>query len=349
LIPLFKRSRYTIGLDIGSGLVKAAVVDHSGDVPRLTRLASRPLRSDAIVDGEIMDPPRVAATIRGVVEDLDIRGRSVVTAVGGRDVIVKKVRLPRTTAADARETLRFESAQYIPFGAENVQIDFQILDPAGEGPQMEVLLVAAKRELVNQRMALIADAGLSAAVVDVDAFALFNALEFNYPAASRGSAALVNVGHEVTTVVVHQDGIPVVSREVPFGSRQLTDDLRRSLGLSREEAESIIEARRAPTVEIEQRCYEKATELAVAVDRATAFLGIEGGGAGGVESIYLSGGGARIPRLLEAIADRTRARVEVINPVQRLDVAPEASAEVSGDTTAAMWMLPIGLALRSPV
>jgi type IV pilus assembly protein PilM len=344
---LFRRSRQTIGLDIGSGYVKAAVVDHSGDEPRLLRIASLPLVADAIVEGEIMDPPLVVDTIQAVMQTLGGNGRSIVTAVGGRDVIVKKIQMDRMAESDAREVIRWEAEQYVPFEMSNVQLDFQILDPEAPGLQMNVLLVAAKRELVDQRVMLLSDAGLNADVVDVDAFAIFNAFEYNYPAASRGIAALVNVGHEIATVIVYQEGVPMVTRDVPFGSKQLREELRRMHGLSADEAEAVIQGRVSRDPNIDRLLYERGADMALAVERATAFLGADGGAAQ-LGAVYLSGGGARIPRLQDAISDRLRVRIETVNPLQRLDVAPEAMADVPEEEAAPMWMLPIGLALRTP-
>lgn len=346
-MALFRRSKQTIGLDIGSGYVKAAVVDHSAEEPRLLRIASLPLVADAIVEGEIIDPPLVVDTIQAVMQTLGGGGRSVVTAVGGRDVIVKKIQMDRMPESDAREVIRWEAEQYVPFEMSNVQLDFQILDPEAAGLQMSVLLVAAKRDLIDQRMMLLSDAGLAAEVVDVDAFAIFNAFEYNYPAASRGISALVNVGHEIATVIVYQEGVPLVTRDVPFGSKQLREELRRMHGLSADEAEVVVQGNTARDPNIDRLLYERGSELALAVERATAFLGLDGGTAH-LGAVYLSGGGARIPRLQDAISDRLRVRIEIVNPLQRLDVAPEAMADVPAEDSAPMWMLPIGLALRTP-
>lgn len=347
-MPLFRRNKLTVGVDIGSGYVKAAVVDHSGDEPRLQRLASLPLVSDAIVEGEIMDPHLVVDTLQAVMQTLGIKTRNVATAVGGRDVIVKKIQMDRMSLGDAREVIRWEAEQYVPFDMENVQLDFQILDPADDGLQMSVLLVAAKRELVEQRMMLLADAGLHPTIVDVDAFALYNAFEYNYPTAARGVAALVNVGNEVSTIIVHQDGVPIVTRDIPFGSRHVREDLRRMHGLSSEEADSVVQGKTQRTENVDKRLYERGGELAVAIERATAFIGLDVTTGAGLGAVYLSGGGANVPRLQDAIADRLRVRIEVVNPLQRLDVAPDALGDIPGDNSAPMWMLPIGLALRVP-
>lgn len=347
-MALFKRSKQTVGIDIGSGQVKAAVVDHSGLEPQLVRVAALPLVSDAIVEGEIMDPTLVVDTLQAVMQTLGVRTRSVVTAVGGRDVIVKKIEMDRMPAADAREVIRWEAEQYVPFDMENVQLDFQILNPEEDGLQMEVLLVAAKRELIEQRLLLLSDAGLNATIVDVDAFALFNAFEYNYPSASRGMAALVDIGNEGSTVIVYQDGVPAVTRDVPFGVKHVREGLRRMHGLSAEEAEAVVTGRAAREETIDRMLYERGSELAVAVERAAAFFGVDGGLGAGLGAVYLTGGGANMPRLQDALADRLRVRIEIVNPLQRLDASPEAVADLPPDAATSIWMLPVGLALRLP-
>src|SRR5919206_3339202 len=177
----FGGKKTSVGLDIGSGIIKLVVVDHGGSEPELTKVATTEVAADAIVEGEVMDPGLVSEAIRGLFEAAGVKRKSVVTAVGGRDVIVKKIQMDRMKEADAREVIRWEAEQHVPFDMESVQLDFHILDPLDDGLQMDVLLVAAKRELVDQRVALLRDAGLSAAVVDVDACALQNAFEYNYP------------------------------------------------------------------------------------------------------------------------------------------------------------------------
>jgi type IV pilus assembly protein PilM len=347
MISFLRRPKSTIGLDIGSGFVKAAAISHAGPEPELTRVAYLPLVADAIVEGEIMDPSRVADTIRAVIGALGVPARQVVTAVGGRDVIIKKIQMDRMPEEDAREVIRWEAEQYVPFASDSVELDFQILDGNADGLQMEVLLVAAKRELVEQRMLLLQEAGLTASVVDVDAFALHNAFEYNYPDAARGVVAVVNVGHEISNILIQQDGVPTVTREVPFGSRQLKEDLRRMHGLSAEEAEAVVQGHSARAEEFRGLIAERSDELARGVERAAAFLAVDSAFSRGLGSIYLSGGGARIPHLAEALAARAHARIEIANPLQRLRVNPDATAHFPAEELAPMLMLPIGLALRS--
>jgi type IV pilus assembly protein PilM len=348
MLSFLRRNQVTVGLDIGSGSVKIAVVDHSGAVPELTHLGHMPLVSDAIVEGEIMDPHLVADTVKRLLADMGVEPKRVVTSVGGRDLIVKKIQMDRMKPEEAREVIRWEAEQYVPFDMENVQLDFQIMDPDGDGLQMDVLLVAAKRELVDQRLALLRDASVSPFLVDVDAFALHNAFEYNYPGAMEGTVALVNVGHEMSTVNVVADGVPVLTRDIPFGSRHLREDLRRLHGLNAEEADAVVQGRSPRQGEFKALLAEGSEELAIGIERAVAFLsmGTNGGGRS-VGLVYLCGGGARIPGMAEAIAERLRTRTEIANPFARLRVRAGAGALLPVDELAPMMMLPVGLALRS--
>ena len=149
---LFGRKKSTVGLDIGSGFVKLVEVDHSGDQPEVARVAMLPLAADAIVEGEVMDPGLVSETVQGLIEASGIKAKDIVTAVGGHDVIIKKIEMDRMKETDAREVIRWEAEQHVPFDIKSVELDFQILDPDDEELQMEVLLVAAKRELVDDKV-----------------------------------------------------------------------------------------------------------------------------------------------------------------------------------------------------
>src|SRR5881628_2347257 len=205
-MALFGRKKITVGLDIGSGLIKVAVVDHSKREPELVRVTVTPLLADAIVEGEVMDPGIVADAIKATLAAAGVKSTAVVTAVGGRDVIMKKSQIERVKEQQARELMRWEAEQHVPFDMESVELDFQILDPDGDGLEMKVLLVAAKRELIESKTRVLTDAGLDPAIVDVEAFALHNAFELNHPDAMNGVVGLLNIGHDVTNINILDDG-----------------------------------------------------------------------------------------------------------------------------------------------
>jgi type IV pilus assembly protein PilM len=341
---LFGRSKLSAGLDIGSGIVKLVVIDHSRPEPEIVQVATSPLVPDAIVEGEIMDPVLVAETVRAIIDGAGLKRRDVVSAVGGHDVIVKKIPMDRMSQSDAREVIRWEAEQHVPFDMENVQLDFQILDPDADSPQMAVLLVAAKREFVENRISLLGDAGLNPLMIDVDAFALHNAFERNYPDVREGMVALLNIGHETTNVNLISNGAPALVRDVPFGTRRLRESLQRERGLPVERAESVLQGQAEPEV-LRALLQERIDELAVGVERAAAFVMTQSGG-DGVSRVYLSGGGACVMGMVDAVAARMGVPAEVANPIQRIAVRPEVMEAVPMEQLAPMLMLPVGLALR---
>lgn len=344
-MALFGRKRTSIGLDIGSGLVKVAVIDHASSEPVLVRAAIVPLLADAIVDGDVMDPAIVAEAVQSALAAVDAPKGAVVTAVGGRDVIIKKIKTERAKESQARDLIRFEAEQHVPFDMNSVQLDFQILDPDSDASEMSVLLVAAKKELVASKLRLLADAGVDAAIVDVDAFALHNAFALNHPAAMYGVVALANVGHEVTHINVVDQGVPVLSREIAVGTRRFREDLQRERGLSMDQASALLEGYdRSP--HLEALFLTLGEELAGGIERAMAFLASGSRSAGLVDALYLCGGGSRIPGLAPWLATRLRVRVEHANPLANLRLRDGALGALVTDEVAPLLMLPIGLALR---
>ncbi|MGD8318988.1 MAG: type IV pilus assembly protein PilM [Gemmatimonadota bacterium] len=341
---LFGRKRTSTGLDIGSGFVKVVEVDHSGDQPEVTRVAMRPLLPDAIVEGEIMDYGLVSDTVQGLFQELGIKNAEVVTAIGGHDVIIKKIEMDRMKESDAREVIRWEAEQHVPFDIKSVELDFQILNPHEEGLQMEVLLVAAKRELVDNKVGLLQDAGINPRIIDVDAFALHNAFEFNHPDAMQGIIALVNVGHETTNVNILEDGVPILTRDIPFGSRRIREDLQRERGLTAEQAEDVVQARETVD-DLERFVDASADEIAVGIERASAFLMTREDGQT-LGKIFLSGGGARVPGMVQSLSRRMNVETHLVNPFERVPVRPDAARDISIDEAAPMLLLPLGLALR---
>ena len=291
-----------------------------------------------------MDPGIVGDAIRGLFASSGIKPKHVVTAVGGRDVIIKKISMDRMKETEAREVIRWEAEQHVPFDMDNVELDFQILDPDGEGLQMTVLLVAAKRELVENKVSLLTEAGLIPEIIDVDAFALHNAFEVNHPDAMQGMVGVLNIGHEVTNINILEDGIPILTRDLAIGTRKFREDLQRERGISAEDAEKLLQGfERSPT--LDPYVESRGEEMSVGIERAAAFLQQASRG-GGMSKIYMSGGGSRIPGLGEVLADRLRIPVEKANPVKNIRVKDGVFDTLPMDEVVPLLMLPVGLALR---
>jgi type IV pilus assembly protein PilM len=345
-MALFPRARTTVGLDIGSGFIKAVMINHASGQPVIEKVAIARVADDAIVEGEVMDPTLVADAVRDLLNRADIKTKDVAVAVGGRDVIIKKIQMDRMKEAEAREVIRWEADQHVPFDPENVELDFQILDPDGEGLQMQVLLVAAKRELVESKLSLLTEIGLEASIVDVEAFALHNAFERNYPEAMRGVVALANVGNETTTVNLLEDGVPVLTRDLPVGARRLREDLQRDKGMPAEAADRVVQGGELDPA-LAPHVATRGEELALGIERAAAFLQTSNRPVGALSRLYLTGGGSRIPGFSGVLADRLRVPVTQAHPLERIDIGSGAFGDLSVDEVAPLLMLAVGLALRT--
>jgi type IV pilus assembly protein PilM len=268
-----------------------------------------------------------------------------VTAVGGRDVIIKKIQIERVKEQQARELMRWEAEQHVPFDMESVELDFQILDPHDDGVEMSVLLVAAKRELIESKLRILTDAGLEPGMVDVDAFALHNAFEINYPEAMRGIVALVNIGHDVTNINILEEGVPILTRDITVGTRRFREDLQRERGISADEAQQLLQGYDR-SAHLDAVLESRGEEIAVGIERAAAFLASSSRTNSSVRAIYTCGGGARIPGLSDALADRLRLSVQQANPLTNLTIRDGALDSLVTDEVASLLMLPIGLAMR---
>jgi type IV pilus assembly protein PilM len=335
-----------VGLDIGSGLIKVVVMDHARGVPELVKVSVTPLLPDAIVEGEVMDPGLVADAIQRAMGAADTKATQVVTAVGGRDVIIKRLQTERVKEQQARELMRWEAEQHVP-DVDSVELDFQILDeedPSAE--EMSVLLVAAKRELVDAKLRILGEAGLAPSIVDVDAFALHNAFELNHPEAMRGAVVLVNVGNEITNVNVLDNGVPVLTRDLAVGTRRIQEDLQRQFALSADDAERMVRGYDR-TPQLDAVLESRGEEIATGIDRATGFLATSArGSTPQIRAVYICGGGSRVPGLVEVLGQRLDLKIEYANPLANLHVRDGALGHHGIDDLAPLLMLPVGLALR---
>jgi type IV pilus assembly protein PilM len=239
--------------------------------------------------------------------------------------------------------MRWEAEQHVP-DVESVELDFQILDGDRTSEDMNVLLVAAKRDLVDAKLRILSDAGVNPTIVDVDAFALHNAFEVNYPEAMKGFVGLVNIGNEVTNVNIMDNGVPILTRDLPLGTRRFNEDLQRQHGMAARDAEILIRGYdRSP--QLDAVLNARVEEIATGVERAAGFIAASRASTQ-LRAVYVCGGGSRTPGLAEILADRLRITVEHANPLARLNIRDGALESLTTDEVAPLLMLPIGLALR---
>src|SRR5829696_9845649 len=236
------KSKSIVGLDIGSSAVKAVELRPAGKGFRVAAVAIEPVPPDSIVDGAIIDGAAVADAIRRVFDNKAFKTKEVAASLSGSAVIVKKITLPVMTESELAESIYWEAEQYIPFDIQDVNLDYQILD-AGTGPDsrgsMEVLLVAAKKEKIGDYTGVIAQAGRTPVIVDVDAFALQNAFEVNYGLTPSQVVVLLNAGASAININILQGGQSVFARDVSLGGNTYTEAVQKELDLPFQAAEQL--------------------------------------------------------------------------------------------------------------
>jgi len=342
---MFGKKKSSVGLDIGSSAIKLAELEEAPDGMTLVKFGIAELLSEAIVDGEIMDRQAVVDTIRNLTETKAIKNKRVATAVSGRAVIVKKILMDRLSEEDAREAIYWEAEQHVPYDVNDVVLDFQILKTDVGPKQMQVLLVAAKKEMVNVHAELIKEAGLLPELIDVDAFAVQNALEANYDFTPEDVVTFVNIGAERTNVSIVKDGIPHFTKDLSLGGHTVAEALQREYGLSHDEALKALKGESEGTYNIPQFVQVACDDLVVTLDRALAYLKTSNE-AEGLTKIFISGGGSHLQGLKELLANKFNVPTEIANPVSRLNC--DSSLFEAGDPSkeAPVLTVAIGLALR---
>ncbi len=353
-LPFIKKKTSTIGLDIGSSLIKLVEIDHSGDVPRIVHFGFTPLLPEAIVEGEIMDRSLVIDGIRECFEQAGVLRNEVVSAVSGRAVIVKKVVMDKMAPEDAQEAIFWEAEQHVPFDIDDVCLDFQILHEDIGANQMEVLLVAAKKDMVNTHASLIRDAGLIPVIIDVDSFAVQNCFEMNREDVGEEEGkskvvSLINIGNDVTNINIIQNNSPHFTRDISVGSDNFTESVQKELGVDYNEGVRIISGNLGEQDgdKIKSIVRKSSGDLSMGIERSVSFLKAAGD-AEGIDEIVLSGGGARIPFLKDILAEKHGMEISIHNPFEGIDYEEGVFGEYEDklDEIAPLLTVGIGLALR---
>jgi type IV pilus assembly protein PilM len=348
-----RRAKPLVGVDIGSHAVKLVRLSLAGRRFQLLNLGVIPLPTDAVIDGTIAEASAIQESLRRLVTMEELSTRDVALGLSGHSVIVKKVRMARMTEDELASSMSYEAEQYIPFDVYDVNIDFQILQ-SGEArnerdPQMDVLLVAAKKGRVEELNRVAQAVQLRPIVVDVDMLALMNCFEFNYPDELRGRViSLVHVGASLMTVLILKDGLSAFQRDIALGGNQYTAALQKALGISREDAEGRkLGVAGDPHVSTDVLGVLRATteDVVTEIRRSFEFY-LGSAGDEPIEQVYLSGGCARMKGLGQLLSKSLRLPVELLDPFRQIDVPEKRFDPDFVRDLAPMAAVAVGLAMR---
>ncbi len=338
------RDRTIVGLDIGASSIKVVEIERRRGDMRLVNFGEAALEPDAIVDGEIMDRQAVVAAIRELFTSRRITPQRVVLGVHGRGVIVKKIVMDRIEASEAAEAVYWEAERHVSYDLNDLSLDFEILGVDVGPTQMQVLLVAAKRDLILNRAEIIEEAGLGVEAVDVNGFAVQNALEHSQSYTATEIVALLNIGADITNVNVVRGGVPLYTQDLALGGHTYLQSIQKAFHLSRAEVEKALQdtpARLDVRVQLEEFCGD----LSANIEKSLNYLRTSGE-ADHLDRVLVCGGGAQVTGVVAMLTHLQSVPVQVVDPLHGLSCARGLFAEGEAERIAPRLAVSLGLALR---
>lgn len=347
-------ARHCIGLDIGTSSIKLVQLKSSRRATSLQNFGIEPLPPGAIVDGAVANPEAVSQAISSLRKRIHLRGKDVALATSANSVIIRRLQIPSMQGPALAEQMEWEVKQNIPFKRDEVIVDYEVLVERTPDNQMEVVLVAAKREVVEQYVTAVKNAGLNPVIVDTDAFAIQNAVEQADGFGPTEVVAVINIGAKFSTLVLVQDGQPVFHRNLATGGDTFTEAIRHRLAVGADGAEAYkVGSAAAPGAaevvpqEVHRVLAQVSEQVSSEYQRTIDFyLGSAVGATLG--RVYVTGGSALVPQLPKAIQDRSGVPVSLFDPFSSVTVDAKRFDVDYLKANAPVATVAFGLSLRSP-
>jgi len=340
-----------VGVDIGATSIKICQLKESRKGWGLVRFGYFPLEPQTIVDRHIMNSSAVVDGLQHIFADSKIRQKEVALSVSGQSVISRKITVPIMTTAELSEQIQWEAENHIPFDIKDVNVDYEVLRRRPEAGQMDLLLVAAKRDEIDDYVQIARQAKLKPLIVDIDAFTIQNLFEYNRGLPPDQTFAIINIGATQASINIVSRGTSVFTRDIANGGNYLTEQIIKQLGVPYEQAEemkyqaaSSHAASGIPpkvTQVLEQVCDTIAGEIQRSLDFFLATSGEDR-----ISRLYLTGGTANVQQLSHAIERRSRVATEVIQPLERIDVDEKFVDRNLLSQRTAQLSVALGLAMR---
>jgi len=347
---MFASKKDIVGIDIGSSSVKIVRLRESRGTFHLESLGIMPLGAETIVDNTIMDSPAIIDTVSNLLGSMKVKTKRVATSISGHSVIIRKISLPVMTDAELESSIQWEAEQYIPFDISEVNIDFQILGPDAKDPaQMNVMLVAAKKDFVDDYTSIFTESGLEPVVMDIDCFAVENMFDYNYGFVEGEVVALIDLGANATSVNVLRGDTSVFTRDIQAGGNLLNEELQKRLGISSEEAERAkLGDRDVADVDpesVDEILSDAIENLVQEVQRSLDFFSATSN-EDRVSKIYLTGGVSGSDKAQSIIEDRLGISVERVDPFRNVTVNDKQFDKDYLEAIGPMFSVAAGLAMR---
>lgn len=338
-----------VGLDIGSSTIKLIEAEKKRGGWVVRNFSSVTLPEDTIVDGEIVNHAAVVEAIKNIVKESGSKAKLVCTSVAGSSVIIKHITIPKTNPRELEDQVYWEAEQYIPFDMNEISLDFEVVqEDMGDG-KMDILLVAAKKDFIDKRLATIKESGLEPEVLDVDVLALANVFWQNYDMTPDNAVVLVDVGASLTKINIISHTTTIFTRDVAVGGKNLTQEIQNKLGVSFQEAE-VLKIDACSTGQIPEEVLPLVTSIseniALEIRRSLDFYAASPVQLP-VTGVFLCGGASRIPGLSDMLAEMLGLSVEYLNPFNKVACSGRQFSEEFLAAISSSAVIPLGLALRN--
>ncbi|RZA07990.1 MAG: type IV pilus assembly protein PilM [Proteobacteria bacterium] len=338
-----------IGLDIGSSTIKLVEAEKKRGGWVVKSFTSVTLPEDTIVDGEIVNHAAVVEAIRSVIKESGAGSKLVATSVAGSSVIIKHINIPHTAPKELEDQVYWEAEQYIPFDMKDISLDFEVVqEDAGEG-KMDILLVAAKKDFIEKRLAAIRECGLNPEVLDIDVLALANVFWENYEMTPDNAVVLVDIGASLTKINIVSDTTTIFTRDVAIGGKNLTQEIQNRLGISFQEAE-VLKIDACSTGQIPEEVLPLVQQISenvsLEIRRSLDFYAASPVQLP-VTAVFLCGGASRIPGLANMLSEMLGLPIEYLNPFNKVACSGKQFNEEFLSAISSSAAVPLGLALRN--
>jgi type IV pilus assembly protein PilM len=338
-----------IGVDIGTSSIKVCQLKETRRGFGLVKLGYTPLPAQTIVDGHVMNSQAVVEGLQRAFSEAKIRQKDVAVSISGQAVIIRKITVPMMTAAELDEQIQWEAEQHIPFDIKDVHVDYEVLRRRPEAGQMDLLLVAAKRDEISDYTQIARSAKLRPLVVDIDAFTVQNLFEVNRGIPPDQTFAIINVGASLASINIVSNGASAFTRDIANGGNYITEQIQKQLGIPFEQAEDFKCASVTGHAQIPEQIHpiieSVCDSIAGEIQRSLDFF-LATSGESEMHRIYITGGSSNLPALPAAVSRRARVGVEVLQPLERIAVEGKDVNQQLLQTRAAQLCVALGLAMR---
>jgi type IV pilus assembly protein PilM len=337
-----------VGVDIGASSIKVVQLKEHRKKLQVVRYGYEPLPAQTIIDGHIMSSGVVTEALLRIFNDAKIQQKEVAVGVYGQSVIVRKITVPMMTNEELEEQINWEAEQHIPFDIKVMSIDYEVLRKRPEAGQMDLLLVAAKKDEINDYASILREARLRPVIVDINAFTIQNVFEYQAGLPQDGTIGLLNVGAAVSSLNIVSRGVSSFTREITNAGNAITEEIQKQCGVPYEQAEAY-KCGGGPTQivpqEVHQIIQNACDGLAGEIQRSLDFY-LATSGESEIARIYVSGGSAYLAPLCKAIEKRARVPVMLFDPMANLGVDAKFVNEAEMRSRAAQLVVALGLSLR---